>query len=150
MNDEAEPKIINDYPPNWDKVKQIFPVEDAEVVMAYGGNIYNPFNLQLRDDVIFHETIHLKQQKRAQERGMNMDEWWDRYATNIEARIEFEAQAYGQQVAYIRRRQGEERALKALKSFSNFLSGPVYGNAITQEKAFEKIRRVYKQNYANN
>lgn len=143
---QETPKIIEEYPPNWEKVKALFPVDNAEVVMAYDGAIYNPFKLRLRDDLIYHEMVHIDQQTRAKDRGIAIEEWWERYAKSPERRIELEAQAYGKQVAYIKKTQGEVRALQALKSFSRFLAGPVYGNAISEASAREKLRIIYRQN----
>lgn len=135
-------EIINDYPPNWEKIKKIFPVDNAEVVMAYNGNIYNPFKLPLRDDLIFHEMVHIDQQDRAKEKGITIDQWWERYANNKESRIELEAQAYGKQIQFIRKNQGEKRAVQALTAFSNYLSGPIYGSVITRPNAFKKLIRM--------
>jgi len=132
-------KIVYGYPPNWEKIKAAFPADNAEVVMAYGDTIYSPFALPVRDDLHHHEEVHQRQQ------GDDPEKWWDRYIADPQFRIGQEAEAYGQQVKYIRSLQGEKRALVALNSFATFLSGPVYGNAITHAKAFEMIRKVSRR-----
>lgn len=135
-------EIKNEYPPNWEKIKSVFPVESAEVVMVYDGVLYNPFKLQLRDDIVHHEEIHAKQQENFKAKGGTMDQWWEKYVADPKWRVEVEAAAYGKQVKFIRQRQGEARAAMAIQSFSKFLSGPVYGEAIDKMTAFEKIRKI--------
>lgn len=135
--------IVNDFPPNWEKIKSAFPVENAEVAIAYGNTIYNPFKLPLRDDVIHHEEVHLRQQKG------NSDAWFEKYMADPTWRVEQEAYAYGQQLKYIKqhRQKGQdERALvTALHSFAKFLSGPVYGNVISQAQALKLISKFSRE-----
>jgi hypothetical protein len=132
-------KIVIGYPPNWEKIKAAFPAEESEVVMAYGDTIYNPRGFPIRDDLHVHESVHERQH------GDDPEKWWDRYIADPQFRIGQEAEAYGAQVKYIRSMQGEKRAVVALSSFAKFLSGPAYGNAITQAKAFEMIRKVSRR-----
>jgi hypothetical protein len=135
--------IIPEYPPNWEKIKSAFPVENAEICIAYGDTIYNPYKLPLRDDVIHHEEVHMRQQ------NGKPDEWFERYMADPLWRVEQEAYAYGQQLKYIRDRRppgvGERKIAVALDSFARFLSGPVYGNVISKSKAQEMIRKASRQ-----
>lgn len=139
--------IVQEFPPNWEKIKATFPLDSAEVIMTYDGVIYNPFKLGLRDDLLFHELVHSEQQKSwlINHKGKTIDDWWETYASNKEYRVDTETWAYGKQVKYIRQTQGEQRAVQAMKSFAQYLSGPVYGNAITELVAFEKIRKISRQ-----
>lgn len=130
-------KIEVGFPPNFEELQQAFSIdESSEICVTWGDTIYNPYNIPLREDVILHETVHSRQQ-----RG-NPEVYFRKYIDSPEFRIHVESEAYAIQLAYIREQQGEKRALGYLVAFAQYLSGPVYGNAITQPKAFELIRSL--------
>lgn len=133
-------KIVNEYPPNYDKIKDVFAVdESAQVVFCYGETVYNPYRLPLRDDLIHHEAVHAKQQDE------QIDEWWQKYIDDPLFRVSQELEAYGQQVKFIRQRQGELRAIRAAVSFSKYLASPVYGSAITSPEALKRMLKVSRR-----
>ena len=78
--------------------------------------------------------------KKAKEKGID---WWERYTTDKNWRVEVEAAAYGKQISFIRRKMGEVRATEALKSFAKYLSSKVYGEVISEAEAFNKIRKIW-------
>lgn len=130
-------KVLNQEPPNYQEIIAAFPAaESAEVVMTYGDCIYNPKSLRLREDVMFHESIHANQQ------GNDPVAWWKKYIEDPEFRISQELQAYGAQLAFLRKfRTGPAIAI-ALKNLAHFASSPVYGNAITMPEALKRIKKI--------
>lgn len=135
-------KVLAEFPPNYNKLVEVFAVgQGSGTVFCYGDKIYNPFNLALRDDLIYHESIHAKQQYRIG----GPENWWKRYIKDPKFRIDQEIVAYGKQVAFLRSKYGEEKGLQAHQAFSGFVSGPVYGNAISRSSAFNRIGRISRQ-----
>lgn len=132
-------EVVVGYPPNFEELKLYFNIESsAEVCFCYGHKIFNPYNLTLRPDLIFHESVHAVQQD---ECG-GAEAWWKQYIASASFRVNQEAEAYGEQVKFIRSTLGESWALKGLSAFAKYLSSPVYANAISQKDAFELIRKI--------
>lgn len=86
-------KIINNNPPNIDKIKKAFPIVKG-TIFCYGDSIYNPDGMIISEDLIIHEGIHQKQQ------GDKIEEWWDKYISDKEFRLEQELEAYRNQYNY--------------------------------------------------
>lgn len=133
-------RIVNGYPPNWEKIKATFPIEEnPHVLITYGEEIFNPFNFpDIRPDLHFHESVHSWQQ------GRDPEGWWDKYIANVDFRVSQEIEAYGQQLRYIKNEKGEQKSALALASFSKFVSGPIYGNAITRKEAMRRLAQIMR------
>lgn len=114
-------KIVHDYPPNFEELRTHFAIEPgAPVAFCYGDTIYNPNGVELREDLIFHESVHSRQQ------GRDPDGWYRKYMDDPTFRIGQEIEAYGQQLRFIKRTIGAKQCLQALDSFVTFLASPVY------------------------
>ena len=58
----------NEFPPNYEEIKKVFPVEDKnDVVFTYGQVCYNPYNIEIERHLEVHEEIHAKQQQNPEE-----------------------------------------------------------------------------------
>lgn len=129
-------KIINEKPPIWDMVVRagMNPSEQT-TVFAYGDAIYNPGGRTLPDDLVAHEETHCKQQKG------KPDEWWVRYIQDPLFRIDQEASAYAVQYKFIcEREKDRNRRFVFLHQIATQLSGPTYGNVISQQGAMKMIK----------
>lgn len=121
-------EIIYEWPPNTDKETK----KTKNVATAYRGNIYCPHG-EVRDDVIEHEKVHLKQQ------GDDYDGWIEKYITDKDFMIEQEVEAYREQLKYIATVRTKAETLTATVSFAKFLSSEVYGNVITVDEALKRL-----------
>lgn len=125
-------KISTEWPPNIEEIREHFDVS-KDVLFCYGDTIYNPLNIKPRPDLVAHEKIHSKQQ------GNDPDGWWRKYVDDPKFRVEQEAQAYGAQAKHIQKRAGYAAAKRAVASFADFLSSPVYGSSISRMDAYVMI-----------
>ena len=140
--------IVEQYPPNYSTLESVFDIT-KDTVFCFGKTIYNPFGKELTADVIYHESVHSRQQ------GDNPDRWWIEYIKSPEFRLSQEIEAYGEQYAFLKRTllPEEEKANKegktahvrkfiedSLENMSFALSGGVYGNLISYGEAVSKIR----------
>jgi len=93
----AHTTIVADYPPN---IKQIRYHLDPPnwAIFAYNDTIYAPNRKELEPDIVFHEEVHLKQQKKFRNAG----EWWDKYLTDSSFRQQEEVEAYGKQYLWLK------------------------------------------------
>lgn len=128
-------KIIIEYPPNIAQIREHFDLNNrGEVYFTYGDTIYNPGGKPLDADFIYHEEIHIQQQKAIG----GPEAWWKRYIEDIPFRYQQEVEAYGKQVRMIRK-INVKRAHKELTNFAASLSSPLYGIEITQTEALHAI-----------
>lgn len=130
-------KILEEYPPNWEFIKQKFPgIEGAPIVVTYGDTIYNPHKAHLPDHLIAHEEVHMRQQ--AAHPG-GIEAYMHKFADDIHFRLEVEIEAYITQLRFIRA-QNPGLALRYLPVFAQHLSSPIYGNAISAVDAMDRLR----------
>lgn len=78
---------------------------DENTVIAYDGNIYS--NKPLYPDVLEHEKVHLKQQKK-----YGLLNFTDKYLNNRAFRLEMEAEAYKVQLESIKDEELREAVRK--------------------------------------
>jgi len=132
--------VKNEYPPNYDYIKQFFPAEAHKAIFAYGQIIYNPFKVEIPPDVEVHEATHTKQQKSF----ATPDLWWLRYCTDTEFRKWEEVEAYANQYKSLKAVLREKVYRLALDEFAEVLSGPLYNLGITKNQAHSLIKRKAK------
>ena len=137
MSDE---KYKEDFPPNYQEIlKAILDVEKSTTVtFCYGDTIYNPYKLKLTEDLIYHESVHSKQQ------GDTPDEWWSKYLTDVEFRLSQELEAYGEQYQFVKARTMGKLTEWVLDRLAEHLAGPLYGNLLNLAQAKSKIRNYGK------
>lgn len=136
MSDEKQVRVETAYPPNYERIKLALPHANESHVYCYGDTIYAPDGHTVSADVVFHETIHTKQQ------GKNPDAWWNKYLTDRRFRLDQELHAYGEQYKWLRTHLiGSNSFLKwVLTNMALALSGEAYGNLIDYGKAEAAIR----------
>lgn len=131
--------IIIAKPPIFDSLVATFGVIPKTAVFTYGDKIYNPENLFIREDVIEHEKVHMKQQ------GDNPDLWWGRFLREPAFRIDQEARAYGRQYQFIcKQHKDRNEQTRFLFFLANILSGPLYGRAVGHAEARTLILKYSK------
>lgn len=130
-----------EFPPNWNQILMTFPdVAQYKPVFAYGDTIYNPFDKKIPSDIIFHESIHSKQQ------GEYPDIWWQQYLENVEFRLNAELEAYGKQYVFVKEHIHSNKLNKmALASMAQALSSDAYGSMLSFSEAEAAIKRYNKK-----
>ena len=138
-------RIVEEFPPNYEAIVLVFPQiktlpQDAKPVFAYGDYIYNPFKKRIPADIIFHESIHRRQQ------AGNSDAWWMQYLSDEDFRLRQEVEAYGEQFAFVRKHIPNNRVRKdMLFSMASALSGEIYGSLLDYNQAESIIRKYAKE-----
>ncbi|HHD81536.1 MAG TPA: hypothetical protein ENK99_08155 [Campylobacterales bacterium] len=119
--------------PLLEKVVKKFNISDKklkDIVFTYGNTIYT--RQPLSYGLITHETTHILQQQK------NKDEWWGRYLIDNQFRLEQEIEAYQRQLqTYKNNDIGLYKIM--LSKIADDLSGGMYGDIITREKAIEAL-----------
>ncbi len=128
-------KIINQRPPNYEKIVKAFPlVANGGVIYCYGDAIYNPDSAEISGDNLAHESVHSRQQ------GDDPEAWWNRYLTDQVFRLSQEIEAYRASYRYyVDKGADRNRLFKLRRMFAGHLSHPIYGENITKEEAFKKL-----------
>lgn len=126
-------------PPNYDEIVEKFGKENAEkVVFTYGNTIYNPNRINLETHLLVHEQTHGKQQNYD---NVTAKLWWMRYFEDPTFRIDQEVEAYHAQYKVICKEvRDRNMQAKYLQQLAAYLSGDIYGNAISFRDARARIK----------
>lgn len=130
-------EIRIEQPPLFDRIVEVFPnAVKHGVLFCWGGTIYNPSNITIPAYLIAHENVHRKQQ------GKEPGFWWEKYLLDKDFRLAQEIPAhqeeyreYGLQFSHRNMRR------QALRVIAERLSGPLYGNMLS----FEKAKAIVKE-----
>lgn len=131
--------LINQKPPIFDQAAKIFGVTEKDVIFySWGDKIYSPSGRMPSDDILIHEGTHAEQQRHGSEGAA---EWWRHYMADAEWRIGQEAEAFGEQLKWLRRRYRDRNAVaRIVHQMASSLSGRMYGSAISHAAAAVLIR----------
>lgn len=136
----VELKVVNDFPPNFDQLAEVFNLSrSTNVIITYGDTVYNPYNCHISEATLAHEMIHAKQQKK-----LGKDKYVARYISDIEFRIKSEIEAYGAELVFIQGKDGKKVALETVRKLAQNLSSSVYGNVILEEDAYKQLIKFIK------
>ena len=126
-------KIVNTPPPNYKEIQKYFPDANYEkgVLFTYGNTCYCK---SITPDLVVHEEIHTRQQT-------NPDEWWNKYFTDKQFRLEQEVEAYRNQWIYIDNNvKDRNQKARMLHKIAVDLSGSLYGNLVSYNEAISLIK----------
>jgi hypothetical protein len=129
-------KIVYDYPPNYERIKDAFSIEgNPGVIFTYGDTLYVPGGERISIDKPLqrHEETHSRQQKK-----MGIDEWWDMFLSDRNFRLSQELEAYREQYRAMAGMPAHQVA-GYLTHISRSLSGEMYGNLMTEQEAVQVI-----------
>lgn len=129
-------KILNENPPNIDKIKAKFAIQpEDKVVFTYGDTIYNPSNGTVDAALDAHESVHMQQQ------GSDPEGWWDKYIEDVNFRLSQELEAYRVQYKKFRHMNKSKKARASfVDAIAKDLSSHIYGNSIDYYTARQKIK----------
>ena len=138
-------KTLNTYPPNYEKIITLLPIDESKnPIFCYGNAIHNPFGRHVTPDLEVHEGKHSEQQ------GSDPEHWWMKYLTDKDFRLEQELEAYAVQylfaLKYVKNRQLTEWLLG---NMAKALAGPQYGDMLNVGEAEVQIKRYVKKEKKN-
>lgn len=111
----------------------------ATTIYTYGDKIYNPNNIFIPDHLMVHEAEHSRQQ------GADPDYWWGRYLSEPYFRLAEEIKAYHAQYVFAcHKHKDRNTRVRFLWQLASSLSGPMYGNIISQITAERMIKNRYE------
>lgn len=116
--------------PLFEKAKNKFKTND-KTIFTYGDTIF--FDKDLPFHLVAHEITHIFQQQKT-----GAEKWWDKYFSSKKFRLKQETEAYRNQYE-CQKRNDIEKAVFLLERISDDLSGELYGNIVSKEKAIELI-----------
>ena len=124
-------EIVKDYPPLIEEIKKVFPdCMKPGVLFCWDREIYNPSGITVPDYLIAHENVHRHQQDGEPER------WWAKYLADPAFRLVQEIPAHQEEYReYSRLYPNRNMRRVALRFMAARLSGPLYLNMISYEKA---------------
>jgi hypothetical protein len=127
--------VVKAFPPNYKEICKAIPgvLKNKAIVFAYGDTIYNPAGAMLQMHFLAHEQTHLDRQ------SGNPDEWWSKYLSDVQFRLDEEVVAYRVQYQYAVEFGSRADRRNLLKHIANDLSGPMYGNLVNREQAIKLI-----------
>lgn len=130
------PIVVYKKPPAhiYDKCVELFGANfEKGTIFAYDGKIYA--RRMLPDDVIAHEMVHLRQQKE-----IGVENWWKKYFVDPKFRLEQEVEAYRSQYSYLQHHSNRNHRRMMVDHIVETLSGPIYGNLVSEEEALNLIK----------
>jgi hypothetical protein len=126
-------EVTEDLPPKWiyDACVDKFGIDFYKGVIFTVNNKIHIFDKRLLTrDLLAHELTHIEQQKE-----MGYKKWWEKYLEDTEFRLTQEYLAYQNQYQYCKEFYSRNARRIVLKHIIGSLSGPMYGNLITEEEA---------------
>lgn len=131
-------KVRYEEPPIFQHVCAAFSIT-PKTVFTYGDTIYNPFKLDLPQDLMEHEKRHMEQQSHSPEHAAL---WWGRYLRDEKFRLEQEAEAFGSQYRHwLDRTSDREKLHRILNQLAQSLSSPLYGRIVEHAEATLLIKQ---------
>jgi hypothetical protein len=130
-----EIKYSTGKPPVYQRCREVFGVDwnKQKLVITYGDTIYCK-NVPVSDDLVVHESTHIKQQL-----AMGKEIWWEKYFVDKDFRLSQEKEAYLNQWNYIKDNYNR-KARKHLQEHIIQSMVSIYGDMITQKEAEKLIR----------
>ena len=127
-------KIVNEKPPNYLDISLSLSLTGFQPIFAYGDTLYNPHELDIPEDVLFHENIHCTQQ------GDNPTIWWTKYMLDSDFREDQEVEAFAGQLNFIKKYYPNTAVKEAEEEMASNLSSKLYNLGISREQAKTAIR----------
>ncbi len=134
-------------PPRFEEIQDIFHFDPDYTLFAWGDRVYNPGGKvradEITSDVVVHERIHLEQQGHDY---IKANEWWDKFITDPQFRLDQELEAYRAQYQYLctifkdRNKRNQIVTLMA-----KALASPMYGSITSFQDAYRLIHSTVPQ-----
>lgn len=132
-------QVVKAYPPNYEQICAAIPAvrKNKHIVFTYGNMIYAPSGDELPPDFLAHEETHV-------ERQTDPMEWWAKYLTDVQFRLDEELAAYRVQYAYAVEHYSRAQRRSLLTGMTKDLSGSMYGKIVSRKEAINLITQGAK------
>ena len=129
-------RIIVDWPPNIDALREAFPIEDrTDVVFSYGDRVYSPGSPHISPSIQAHERMHCARQMIC---AGGVEAWWLAYIADPSFRLAEEIPAHRAEYQWWAARTGADKPVDGFRSarlyhlthIARRLSSPMYGSMI--------------------
>ena len=129
-------EVVYSYPPNIKRIREVLTPPD-HAVFTYDKKLYCPTeDALIPRHLMAHEEVHVDQQDL-----LGVDRWWELYLTDPQFRIAQELSAYRAQYQdFCMYQTNHMKQYGFLLELAKWLSGPMYGNAISFANACMMIR----------
>lgn len=135
-------EILETWPPNIEKIRSVFGDVPKNTIFTFGTKIYNPGKGQISEPLRIHELTHVAQQK-------DPYEWWNKYFTDVEFRLDQEIEAYSNEFnCYRSIMKDRNKRNTYLHGIARKLSSDLYGNTISFSEALTKIKEHADRGYS--
>lgn len=131
-------KIVQGFPPNYNRIKEVFDLTGKNPIFCWGDIIYFPNGTKLDEHLIVHESVHSEQQKEAG--GPEM--WWAQYLDDPRFRLSQEVTAYRAQYKFVSENSSRQVSRNFLKIIAKDLSSPMYGSLVNLQEAINLIKNA--------
>lgn len=139
-----EIKVLFEQPPIISEARIAFRLPDT-MIFAYAPYIYNPGRHRIDEPLYTHESHHIQQQ------GTNPQAWWQRYLHDVNFRLSQEIPAYQMQYRAAKGFIKDRNKLHLyLVNLASDLSGPIYGDLLRFQDAYDAIKREELYNFGQN
>lgn len=131
-------RIVKDYPPNYNEIQSALN-PDNTMIFCFGDTVYNPTGKEIPEDILFHESIHVRQQSQFAYPEL----WWNKYLHSKSFRISQEVEAYYEQWQWVRKHYPLKASEECLTELASNLA-KLYNVGISPSQAQTIIRKFRK------
>jgi hypothetical protein len=128
-------KIVKSFPPNYQEIYLVLR-PPASAVFAYGDEIYNPSGQVIPADIMRHEEVHGRQMRR----WPAPEIWWKKYLLDKDFRKDQEAEAFSEQVRWVKENINSRAGKECLEECASNLATNYY-LGLTTKQAETLIRK---------
>lgn len=124
-------QIIVAKPPVYDRCVAVFGAENIvgrPILWSWGDRIYNPLDIDIPRELIAHEGAHGSRQGTTEAQILD---WWAKYLSSPEFRLEEEIVAHRAEWHAYRRWHTGENCMPMLDAIATRLASPMYGGMIS-------------------
>lgn len=133
--------VYGEYPPIFDRIKEVFPLAGKTTIFAFGDKIYVPGADTIDPEILAHERVHCERQLK-----IGVLEWWAMYLQDKNFRLNEEVLAHRVEYSFLRGLfPGREKRNAILCHVAGKLAHPLYGRMVTMKYAKELVKNENKR-----
>lgn len=127
-------RVLYEKPPIYEAAIAVFPVENKDVIYAYGDRIYRPFHCGgLSRALLAHEGVHCDRQTRY---DGGVEAWWKRYLDDPAFRLDEEVPAHYAELKVLQSKaKSASMVAHYLSVIAARLASPMYGGMVSIAEA---------------
>lgn len=123
----------------FEEIDAVFHIANRPVIFTWGDTIYDPMSVGVTPELKAHEGVHFSRQTNDPEK---IRAWWQQYLVDPAFRLDEELPAHRAEYKTFRALHRDPNArIRALYHIAAKLSGPLYGNLISDSKARQYLAK---------